>query len=52
MSRTLTRTLAPAERPVTLVDSSVVLDIVTDDPAWAEWSAERPSPRRGMTACW
>ncbi|MGA9835544.1 MAG: PIN domain-containing protein, partial [Trebonia sp.] len=32
--------LAPAERPVTLVDSSVVLDIVTDDPAWAEWSAE------------
>ena len=26
------------ERPVTLVDSSVILDIVTEDPAWAEWS--------------
>jgi predicted nucleic acid-binding protein len=25
-------------RPVTLVDSSVILDIVTDDPAWADWS--------------
>ena len=32
--------LGTAERPVTLVDSSVVLDIVTEDPAWAEWSAE------------
>jgi predicted nucleic acid-binding protein len=27
-----------AERPATLVDSSVILDIVTEDPAWAEWS--------------
>jgi predicted nucleic acid-binding protein len=26
--------------PVTLVDSSVILDIVTDDPAWAAWSAD------------
>ena len=26
--------------PVTLVDSSVILDIVTDDPAWAPWSAD------------
>jgi len=26
------------ERPVTLVDSSVLLDILTDDPTWAEWS--------------
>ena len=26
------------ERPVTLVDSSVVLDIVTEDFTWAEWS--------------
>ena len=25
---------------VTLVDSSVILDIVTEDPAWAEWSAD------------
>lgn len=23
----------------TLVDTNVILDIVTDDPAWAEWSA-------------
>jgi predicted nucleic acid-binding protein len=32
----------PAEtgRPAALVDSSVILDIVTDDPDWAEWSAE------------
>ncbi len=26
--------------PVTLVDSSVVLDIVTSDPAWAAWSED------------
>jgi predicted nucleic acid-binding protein len=26
--------------PVVLVDSSVILDIVTDDPDWAMWSAE------------
>ena len=30
---------AIASRPVTLVDSSVILDIVTEDPAWSEWSA-------------
>ena len=24
---------------VTLVDSNVILDILTGDPAWAEWSA-------------
>ena len=29
-----------ADRPVTLVDSSVILDIVTDDPDWAAWSGE------------
>jgi predicted nucleic acid-binding protein len=29
-----------ATRPVTFVDSSVILDIVTEDPAWAEWSAD------------
>lgn len=29
----------PGGQPVTLVDSSVVLDIVTDDPAWGDWSA-------------
>ena len=27
-------------RPVTFVDSNVILDIVTEDPAWAEWSAD------------
>jgi predicted nucleic acid-binding protein len=27
-----------AGRPVTLVDSSVILDIVTDDPDWGQWS--------------
>ncbi|WP_415950003.1 type II toxin-antitoxin system VapC family toxin [Streptomyces sp. KLOTTS4A1] len=26
-------------RPRTLVDSCVILDVLTDDPAWAEWSA-------------
>jgi len=29
-----------ADRPVTLVDSSVILDIVTDDPDWAAWSGD------------
>ena len=28
----------PGGRPVTLVDSSVILDIVTADPDWAQWS--------------
>ena len=27
-----------AKRPVTLVDSSVLLDILTEDPAWGQWS--------------
>jgi predicted nucleic acid-binding protein len=27
-------------RPVTLVDSSVILDVVTEDPAWATWSED------------
>jgi predicted nucleic acid-binding protein len=33
------RTWLPPRRPVTLVDSSVILDIVTEDPAWTQWSA-------------
>jgi predicted nucleic acid-binding protein len=34
-------TVAPAvESSVTLVDSSVLLDILTDDPEWAEWSQQ------------
>jgi predicted nucleic acid-binding protein len=32
------RTAPAAGRPVTLVDSSVMLDILTDDPTWAQWS--------------
>jgi predicted nucleic acid-binding protein len=28
-----------APKRATLVDSNVILDIVTDDPVWAEWSA-------------
>ncbi len=28
-----------ASRPVTLVDTSVMLDVLTDDPSWAQWSA-------------
>jgi predicted nucleic acid-binding protein len=34
------RLTSAARRPVTLVDSSVILDIVTEDPAWSEWSAD------------
>jgi len=26
--------------PATLVDSNVILDIATDDPAWGQWSAD------------
>jgi predicted nucleic acid-binding protein len=29
-----------SERPVTLVDSSVLLDILTTDPAWSQWSEQ------------
>jgi hypothetical protein len=33
--------VAPAvETSITLVDSSVLLDILTDDPVWAEWSQQ------------
>lgn len=28
------------EPAITLVDSDVLLDIVTDDPAWSEWSSQ------------
>jgi predicted nucleic acid-binding protein len=27
-------------RPATLVNSNVILDVLTDDPAWAPWSAQ------------
>jgi predicted nucleic acid-binding protein len=30
----------PALRPATVVDSSVILDILTDDPGWAAWSGD------------
>jgi predicted nucleic acid-binding protein len=36
----LARLTPVARRPVTLVDSSVILDILTEDPAWSEWSAD------------
>ena len=36
--------------PVTLVDSSVILDIVTDDPAWAAWSADALTEARDTGA--
>jgi predicted nucleic acid-binding protein len=29
-----------AERPTTLVDSNVLLDILTDDPAWVKWAGD------------
>jgi predicted nucleic acid-binding protein len=32
--------VAVPDRPVTLVDSSVILDVVTDDPGWAGWSGD------------
>jgi predicted nucleic acid-binding protein len=36
----LPRPRVPGGQRVTLIDSSVVLDIVTDDPAWGDWSAD------------
>lgn len=39
-SESFSRAAAASGRPVTLVDSSVLLDILTDDPAWADWSSE------------
>jgi predicted nucleic acid-binding protein len=33
------RATRPGSRAVTLVDSSVLLDVLTDDPQWGEWSA-------------
>jgi hypothetical protein len=34
------RAVRTADRPVTLVDSSVILDILTADPDWAPWSSD------------
>jgi predicted nucleic acid-binding protein len=39
-SDSLTHLAAVGGRPVTLVDSSVILDIVTDDPMWGSWSGD------------
>lgn len=36
----MTSELLGTERPVTLVDSSVLLDVLTDDAAWGQWSQE------------
>jgi predicted nucleic acid-binding protein len=38
-NRPLVRLSVAAGRQVTLVDSTVILDIVTEAPAWADWSA-------------
>jgi predicted nucleic acid-binding protein len=35
-----TRMTVVGRRAVTLVDSSVILDIVTDDPTWGSWSED------------
>ncbi|GGL46111.1 type II toxin-antitoxin system VapC family toxin [Planomonospora parontospora] len=34
------------ERPITLVDSCVLLDILMDDPKWADWSDEAVAQAR------
>lgn len=34
------RAVRPADRPATLVDSGVMLDILTADPRWARWSSD------------
>src|ERR1022692_4548326 len=34
------RAVRTADRPVTLVDSSVILDVLTADPDWAQWSSD------------
>ena len=34
------RAVPAAQPPVTLVDSSVLLDILTQDAAWAQWSGD------------
>jgi len=34
--------------PVTLVDTCVLLDILTDDPRWADWSAEALAAARNV----
>lgn len=40
MNEPRARLYLAAERPATLVDSCVLLDILTDDPAWAQWSGD------------
>jgi len=35
------RFLRPAPLQGTLVDSCVLIDVLADDPAWAEWSLEQ-----------
>ncbi|MDO3647191.1 type II toxin-antitoxin system VapC family toxin [Nocardia mangyaensis] len=43
--------LAPEQQPVTLVDSCVLLDVLTDDPKWADWSDDALAEARdaGLT---
>lgn len=39
-----------SERPVTLVDSGVLLDVLTDDPKWADWSDDALAEARDLGA--
>lgn len=32
--------LSLVQRPTTLIDACVILDLTTEDPKWADWSAE------------
>ena len=36
----MTSNPSPVARPATLVDSSVLLDVLTSDSAWSEWSGQ------------
>jgi hypothetical protein len=38
MTERAVRVVEPQKRPVTLLDSCVLIDIATDNPKWAQWS--------------
>lgn len=40
---------APVARPAVLVDSNVILDVLTEDPTWYEWSAAALELHAGAT---
>ena len=39
---------AVPDRPITLVDSCVLLDVLTDDPTWADWSDDALARARDL----